>query len=245
MVRSDESKLTVWVIDLVRDLPQSLVQTASALVLWSPDLTRVLFTKPGARFHENLYSVPADGSGGEQLVSDQPDDVKIPLGWSDTGSLLYGGNNKSSQVDLWEKPPKGDPRILIQASANEAFFEGDVTPKGDLIASIVAGSENGLYVQALRGGGRTLVDHGGAHHPRWRADGRELFYVSDGYLMAADVSSGDPIRVGAPHRLFEFHGSEFSPSQDGQRFLAAVPQSVKEPPPSVGLLLNWSRLIEK
>ncbi len=43
----------------------------------------------------------------------------------------------------------------------------------------------------------------GGQFPRWRADGKELFYVAlDGTLMAAEVSrKGESIEVGAIHSL--------------------------------------------
>lgn len=70
-------------------------------------------------------------------------------------------------------------------------------------------------------------------------------HVSGGNLMAVDVTISAPLEVGTPHKLFEFKGSAFSPSQDGQRFLAAVPQPVREPPPSVNVVLNWATPLGK
>jgi serine/threonine-protein kinase len=53
-------------------------------------------------------------------------------------------------------------------------------------------------------GGKWAVSKGGGYQPRWRRDGRELFYFSnDGKLMSVDVAAGGPFRAGAPHFLFQ------------------------------------------
>jgi len=203
----------------------------------------VLFRKPGAAWHDHIYSILVDG-GGEKLETDRPDGWVAPLGWSDTGSLLYTGYATSgkSPFDLWELPSAGNARILIpEENANMGFSDAAVTRKGDLIASVGRGA---LYVQPIRGGARVPIDRGSVASPRWRADGRELYYLSGGHVMAADISGGDPVQVGPPHRLFEFHGALFSPSQDGQRFLAAVPQASGDSD-AVNVILNWTNLSDK
>ncbi|HEY2433223.1 MAG TPA: protein kinase [Vicinamibacterales bacterium] len=242
VARSDGSKLLLWAIDLARAAPQQLTVGSGAPVLWSPNGDRVLFRKPGEVFHDSIYSIRVDGSGSEQLVANQPDkDMKWPLGWSETGSLLYGAPGRFS-ADLWELS-SGNARIINSAeNANIDFGDAAVTRKGDLIASVVGRSA--LYVQPIRSSRRTLVSGGSVAYPRWRADGHELYFIAAGHLMAADVSGGDPVKVSMPHPLFEFRGSMYSPTRDGQRFLALVPQASGQPAP-VGIVLNWTSLHAK
>ena len=66
--------------------------------------------------------------------------------------------------------------------------------------------------------------------PRWRKDGREVFYLSpDGTMMAATLSPGPMLQASAPTELF--HGGAltsgpsptYSVSTDGQRFLMIDP----------------------
>ena len=238
VARSDGRKLFLWAIDLARGgQPQQLTMGSGSPVLWSPEGDRLLFRKPGAVFHDHIYSILADGGGNEKLVTDRPDGGAAPLGWSDTGSLLYAAYAKVP-ADLWELPSWGNARILIPAvNANTDFNVAAVTRKGDLIASVVGGKV--LYVQRIRGGPRVQVASGNLGSPRWRADGHELYFPSAGHMMAVDVSAGDPVKVGAPHTLFEFRGSFYSPTQDGQRFLVAVPQASGDRPP-VNIVLNWT-----
>ena len=239
VARSDESKLVMWVMQLARGTRQPLTVGSGHPVLWSPGGDRVLFRKPGKVWHDDIYSIRVDGGGTEQLVANQPDDMKWPLGWSGTGSLLYAVSGKFS-ADLWESTSPGNARILNHAeNANIDFTDAAVTRNGDLIASVVG--SKALYVQPTRSGTRTLVESGNVASPRWRADGHELYFLSDGHLKAADVSAGDPVHAGTTRELFDFRGSLYSPTRDGQRFLVAVPKASGERP-RVNIVLNWTSL---
>jgi hypothetical protein len=205
VARSDGSQLVMWVMQLARGTRQPLTVGSGSSIVWSPGGDRVLFRKPGKVWHDNIYSIRVDGSGTEQLVASQPDDVKWPLGWSGAGTLLYGAAGKFS-ADLWESTSSGNAHIVTRAeNGNIDFGDAAVTRAGDLIASVVGRSA--LYVQPTRGATRTLVASGSAAYPRWRADGRELYFLSTRHLMAVDVSPGDPVTFGKPHALFEFRGS--------------------------------------
>lgn len=106
-----------------------------------------------------------------------------------------------------------------------------------------------MYVQPVRpGAARVLVTTGSQiWEPEWRPDGRELYYIdkSSDRLMAVDVKSADPVQVGVPHALFEFHGRKYAPSRDGQRFLGAVPLASSSAPNVIDVMLNWPRVVEK
>ena len=52
-------------------------------------------------------------------------------------------------------------------------------------------------------GSKQQVSNGGGYQPRWRADGRELFYFTgDGRLMSVDVTPGARPALGSPKLLF-------------------------------------------
>ena len=84
----------------------------------------------------------------------------------------------------------------------------------------------------------------GGADPRWRRDGRELFYTSaDGWLTAVAFSSDSP---GAPKQLFAMHVapslppymSNYNVTPDGQRFLLKVPvRDVSSTP--IHILTDW------
>jgi serine/threonine protein kinase len=240
VARSDGVQLEFWVIDLVQSsAPRRLTVGSGSEVLWSRDGARVLFRKPVGLFQDRIYSIPVDGSGTEKLEPGQPSDLTSstsPLGWSNDGSLLFSGS------DLWERPPSANASVLMRGDATGGFDNAAITPKGDLVAS-VGGGGGALYVQPVRrgGGGRQLVTRGRVASPKWRADGHELYYRLRGKVMAVDISGVDILQIGTPHTLFALCGPSYSPSRDGQHFLAAVPQTCGESI-SPGVIFNWPGL---
>jgi eukaryotic-like serine/threonine-protein kinase len=104
--------------------------------------------------------------------------------------------------------------------------------------------------------GKWQVSTAGGHWPRWRRDGKELFYLApDNTLMAAGVSvQGGAFQVGAVQPLFEiqprvlahtgFIGYGYDVSADGQRFLVntLVDEASSDP---ITLLVNWPALLRR
>jgi len=102
-----------------------------------------------------------------------------------------------------------------------------------------------VYVASFpEGGAARKVSVNGGSQPRWRRDGRELFYLSpDNKLMSAEVQSHGAIPdIGNVHRLFECQphrvgiGSVYDVSNDGQRFLVSTDPSW----PPATLVTNWT-----
>jgi hypothetical protein len=106
-----------------------------------------------------------------------------------------------------------------------------------------------LYVAPFPGPGpRTRISPAGANggNPRWRHDGKELFYVaSDNQLTAAEVNtSGTSFAVTNARSLFNTHakisgGNKFDASADGQRFLINISVESTAPSP-ITLVVNWA-----
>jgi serine/threonine-protein kinase len=106
-----------------------------------------------------------------------------------------------------------------------------------------------IYVAPFPGPGSVhQISTSGGGFVRWRADGKEIFYLANGTLMAAEVSikAGSieagairslGIRVAAPHYRYDV-------SADGQRFLVAVPREQGSSAP-LTLVQNWTALLKK
>ena len=89
------------------------------------------------------------------------------------------------------------------------------------------------------------VSEGGGFSPRWRRDGRELFYLTaDGSVMTIATDAKGEFRPGMATRLFTVPGviSEWGVTQDGARFLFAVPVS---PPPPFNVVQDWQATLPK
>ena len=109
-----------------------------------------------------------------------------------------------------------------------------------------------IYVQDFpTGAQRTLVSTAGGMQPRWRGDGRELYYVqADGSLMYVTVTPGERFDATAPRALFKTaiptmlnpYRADYVPAASGQRFLMKVP--VPERAPSITVVLDWPALLK-
>jgi eukaryotic-like serine/threonine-protein kinase len=184
------------------------------------------------------------------------DYTKLPTDWSQDGRfIIYTEIDPKTKADVWVLPVTGNgeakPFHAVRAEANEA--SGALSPDGKWLAyaSDVTGRLE-VYVQRFPGGGgKQQVSTAGGDIPRWRRDGRDLFYLAgDGKLMATPVRSGESFEGGAAVSLFEFRagsGTGFVPyasTADGQRFLinAAVDT---EPGAPLTVVLNWAAIGKK
>ena len=95
-------------------------------------------------------------------------------------------------------------------------------------------------------GGKTLISTCGGVGPRWREDGKELFYLApDGKVMAVEITNNPGFRPGVPKELFQGpaqtvtpRGSQWDVAANGERFLiAALP--VQSAPAPFTVVLNW------
>jgi hypothetical protein len=89
---------------------------------------------------------------------------------------------------------------------------------------------------------------GGSANPRWRADGKELYYFDFEGITAAEVDgSGSAFKVGKSKNLFRIAqrglAREFSPSRDGQRFIAIAPSEGGSQ--ALTLVQNWKAELNK
>jgi hypothetical protein len=118
-----------------------------------------------------------------------------------------------------------------------------LSPDGKYVAYTSAESgRSEIYVGALPpAGGKWPISINGGTQPRWRRDGRELYFLSpDSHLMAVDIRAGQEIAAGIPHALFQTApgAAQFDASADGSRFLMAAAASATEDAP-ITVVLNW------
>ncbi|MFN7936902.1 MAG: protein kinase [Bryobacteraceae bacterium] len=223
----------LWVQDLERNISTRL--TFDPLIevypVWSPDGTKIAYSE-GQGNQATLRVRNANGSGASELLWQSPNG-KFTLDWSDAaGALLYSEISTKTKLDIYALPMSGDrkPVAVLKNEFNEqsAVF----SPDGKYIAYV--SDESGrseVYVQTYPlSGAKWQVSNGGGSSPRWRKDGREMFYLNEGSLMAVDVAPGAGFRLGAPVKLFSVAiradametNERYAVSADGQRFLLAL-----------------------
>jgi hypothetical protein len=92
-----------------------------------------------------------------------------------------------------------------------------------------------------------LVSHGGGTAPRWRGDGREIFYLApNGKMMAVAVDPGQEFRVGTSTPLFQTPSGTIvgDVTADGKRFLLIAPVGPSAAVPFT-VVLNWTAGLKK
>jgi serine/threonine protein kinase/Tol biopolymer transport system component len=242
----------IWIIDVIRGLRSrfSFDPADEYSGVWSPDGTDMAFNSR-RRGRLDLYRKPARGAGGDEvLLADQFD--KTPTSWSpDRQFILYNATFSGTQSDVWVLPLSGarKPFPLIESP----FLDGwaQFSPDGRWVA--YSSDESGrseVYVAPFPGpGAKWQISEAGGTNPRWRRDGKELFYHSPSELISATVRIGqDRIVVEALRPLFNMRSpgggmrSFYDVSSDGQRFLHSVAedQSVSTP---LSLVTNWAALL--
>jgi Tol biopolymer transport system component len=261
--RSVQGNFDVWLIEIARGLLSRFTFDAGndANPVWSPDGIRVIF-QSGRNGRWDLFEKPASGAVDEQPLLVTPQD-KVPLDWSPDGRvLLYASQDPKTGSDLWALPlaGKGKPFPVVQTSADER--EGQFSPDGRWVSYV--SNETGIdevYIRPFPGpGGKRQVSTNGGVDPRWRRDGRELFYVApDGKLMAVAIqveTDGRTVSPGAPVALFPTRFAsganvnvgfnsrpQYAVAPDG-RFLMNV--TVDDPTPSpITIVLNWATALKK
>jgi Tol biopolymer transport system component len=203
-------------------------------LIWSSDGRRIVFNS-GRRGGLDLFQAPARGGAPEELLL-ASDVAKWPVSWSRDGrTLLFVTSSRRTGNDIWVLPLSGDrkPYALMEEEYNENWAA--FSPDGRWIAySSTESGDAEVYVTAFppatSPGGRAnrkwLISGRGGWQPRWRRDGKELFYLSsDRKLMAVAIDlRRDDVEVGESAALFDirlpyppYHA--FDVAEGGTRFL--------------------------
>jgi Tol biopolymer transport system component len=244
----------LWIYDVARVLPTRF--TFSPAIdqdaIWSPDGRSIVY-RSNAKGPYDLYRKAADGTGSEDLLY-ADGAPKVPTSWSPDGRfLLFYRIDPKTQRDIWilplGNPTKPYPWLATPFNERYAKF----SPDGHWVS--YESDESGryeIYIAPFPGpGGKRQISLGGGTFPRWRADGKEIFYAApNGKLMAAEVSiKGATIEVGGTQpmgiTLLLLAGPYgYDVFADGQRFLVAAPVEQKSAAP-LTLVQNWTALLKK
>jgi predicted Ser/Thr protein kinase len=212
--------------------------------VWSPDGSRLAFVswRDGV---SNLYVKEAHGSEPETRLPAVGENKGL-TDWSHDGRyLMYETSSAETGRDLWfTRVDSG-----ANAAASEPYlrtgwneYDGRFSPDGQWVAySSDESGQNEVYVQSFPAGrGKRQISTAGGATPVWRADGREIYYLSlDGYMMGAGVTPGPAASAGEPKRLFPDlgFGRQFAVDAAGETFYVNSPVSSRKD--SVTVVLNW------
>jgi serine/threonine protein kinase len=248
----------IWLLDLAREVFTRFTfdQAMHYMPVWSPDGKRIAYAaNPDARFH--VYVKDTNGAGGPKVLYNSTENA-APYDWSRDGrTLLYRTVPPNGVVSLGALSLVGEPKARAVSPSAFNHATARLSPDGRWVTYF--SNESGAFEVYVQGfpdpeKGKWQVSKGGGLHPRWRADGRELFYVSANQkLMSVGVSSADgALAFGSPAPLFDVplpNGSggvtiglrhQYDVAPDGQRFFVNLEASTSVAP--ITVLMNWQAL---
>jgi DNA-binding winged helix-turn-helix (wHTH) protein/Tol biopolymer transport system component len=242
----------IWMFDSSRTTMGRVTSGAQleGSPVWSADGKRLIFTTAGG-IGSVFEQVIDRASSPKPLL--KTNEYLIPTSVSADGRfLLYAAATMGkTRLDIWvlslTDPEKRFP--LIQREFDQ--WQAQFSPDGRWVAYV--SNESGRSEVLVRGfaaplDGQTsepetvIVSSAGGTAPRWRADGKELYFISaDGTVMVADMNAGVRISFGVARALFHIprsHG-DWAVLSDGSRFLIALPAG---PDTSAPFTILWNRL---
>ena len=218
-----------------------------------------------------MYQRSANGFGAETTLLEFGARF-TPMAWSpDGGAIVFQSPGDKSLEDIWVFPLTGDRKPFVFQQSATADTHPQLSPDGKWLA--YTSGETGtreVYVRAFpKGEFKRIVSSGGGVFPRWRADGKELFYARPtssigaggnvGQLLSVEFrATSSSVDLGQPHELFALSDFDAGPdrggnyhiyavSRDGQRFL--VPRLAPEIKASLlkspmVVMVNWTATLK-
>ena len=239
----------IWMWDIVRETLTRLTFGASQEVipLWTRDGRKIVYSSSQTGPY-GLFWKSADGTGQTEPLTLSPGQI-VPSSFSPDGKQLVFYNVGESRLMVLGLDGDRRPRPLTAATQ---FLERnpDISPDGRWIA--YESNESGNYEIYVRPfpaveQGRWQMSTNGGVRPRWAPNGRELFYIEPGRLVAVSVQTGSTFQFGKAVPLFDLvNDAQPSPNRhydvtaDGTRFVV-----IKQPQTSVSSLVVVEHWLEE
>jgi Tol biopolymer transport system component len=257
------STATLWLLNLASGASSRFASTGGGeAAIWSPNGDRIAFSSSLLGLESAMVQKTTGGNGEEEQLL--PPEPVAPTSWSVDGRhILYVVMNPKTSSDLWtlslDGTPKPAPFLRTEAAESQAQFSPDQQGPPRWVA--YTSNESGRDEVELRtfpdARNRLVVSSAGGHSPRWRKDGKELFYVAaDGMVMSAAISD-NPFRVAAATPLFRTPQgfvtvnatgrrgpAPWDVTPDGQRFLFVAPVEAGSAS-QFTVVLNWQNGLTK
>ena len=249
---SDGRHQNVWIHELANNSLTRLTFSPGLNQdpVWSPDGKRIVYAS-SQKLNFTIYGKNADGSGSEQEIADLAVAQQGPWDWSRDGKYLLIRKGE----EVWYMTV-ADRQLKLFMQGPWLVRNAQFSPDSRWVA--YSSNETGnweIYVSAFPNpSSKWQVSRGGGEEPRWRRDGKELFFLSgDGKMTAVPVGTGSNFESGPPATLFQVHRRQpvsamdffsYDVMADGQKFL--INTKVDEPNAApLSIILNWASEMER
>jgi Tol biopolymer transport system component len=257
--KADDSSSDLWLIDQKGTATQFTQGPGhKGSPVWSPDGSRIAYASEIDGNYDIVVS-PANAVGRvEPLI--RTAEAKYPSDWSHDGKfLLFTTLAAGTKSDIWGVAVTDRHSGPVLDTIYQEGY-GTLSPDGKWLAFQSDEREAGhnqVYVQPYDGISRGTKRHyeisgaAGGGLPHWRADGKELFYITNGgRVMSVSVHpEGDEFKNDAPQPLFQTRPISgtwnlFDASPDGDRFLMNLPLEWPTSSP-IAVMTNWTEKVKE
>jgi serine/threonine protein kinase/Tol biopolymer transport system component len=259
--RAADGVQDVWIADLARGGISRFTLAGGRSPVWSPDGSQLAFLRD-----DTIYRKPFADGGPETALWSGPGIMSLN-DWSGDGNWMILTRWDTSKPALTGRGLWLLPNALDETANHEpALFEsmalhGQFGPKVGPPRWVAfdggrSGTASQIFVRTMPGSvqGMWQVSTDGGNTLRWRADGRELYFLRQGtQLFAVDIDGSGSFQASAPRRLFAAAPafatatSQYAPgwdvTPDGQRFLTTFPVPEKAPS-AITVVMNWQSMLE-
>ena len=245
-----ESGRDTWIFELDRGTMTRFTfdSALTRMPSWSPSGDEIVYANfMGASF--DLYSKRSNGSGESRLLVGGPGAEYAPVWSPNQRFLAYEDLTRNRRRDLLYRERKsdgtlGDATVFLRTPFEEATPTFSADGKYLAYSSDESG-RNEIYVRTFPAGdARWRVSMNGGQVPRWRRDGKEIFFVEGDQIMAVSVITLPTFSLGKPAPLFsrshltDLNYPQYDVTSDGKRFIVRE-RLANEKPLGVHVVHNW------
>jgi serine/threonine protein kinase len=248
----------VWLLDIVRGVKTRFTfdNSVDANPIWSPDGKSIIFSS-NRNGRYDLFVKNTNGATDERVLFSSPL-LKAPNDWSSDGRyvLFTSSGDPDTKTDIWAMLMAGDQTPFPFVRSEFSEMSGAFSPDGKWVAyQSDESGKNEVYVRPFPGpGAKWQVSTSGGRSPFWKNNGKEIYYLNGGKIMAAQVTgSGQTFTVGAVREYFNpsevggvnmGNGTVRDISPDGNTILLSVSKGTLATAP-LTLVVNWHEEFKK
>ena len=262
VVNPQTGDIDIWIVDTNRGTSSRFVINPrfDGRPLWAPSGESIVFSSDRTA-PANLYIKEYGKAGSERRLTNAKQ-IQLANDWSQDGKyVIFQAQGAGTKSDLWV--------FAFGAKVAQPFLEtpfnetqGQFSPDGRFVSyTSDESNREEIYLQRFPSTGqRWQVSSAGGSQPRWRRDGKELFFISPAAtLMSVAITLGpESASIESPKALFQNRDVlgtaadatatdnyfTYDVTADGKRFLVTA-SDFGAAPKSITVVSNWPAMVTK